>query len=351
VATHDIIVVGASAGGVEALSAVVADLPTDLPAAILVVLHVSRGRSVLPEILTRAGPLPARHPVDLERLLYGRIYVAPPDQHMTLEEDRIRLQHGPTENGVRPAIDPLFRAAARSFGSRTVGVVLTGSLDDGTAGLAAIKEAGGVTIVQDPREAFASSMPQSAIDFVEIDHVVPVRQIPVLLSALTKEKAATRGGDGPHVPSLQADLGPPRAAVDQGAQPGAASVFACPECHGTLWETDEGGLLRFRCRVGHVYSPDSMLAAHSDSVDRALWAALRSLEERAALTRRMADRASQRQHHWIARAFEERARNAAEHASVVRHLLHNRTSTQVPDHGDAPEIADPRQLKSVDSKD
>lgn len=149
-ATHDIVLVGASAGGVEAISSIVAELPRDLRAAVLVVLHLSRGRSVLPEILGRVGRLPAAHPRDGDTLHFGRIYVAPPDHHMTVEGATVRVQHGPTENGVRPAVDPLFRSAARSFGSRVIAIILTGSLDDGTAGMAAVKEAGGVTIVQDP---------------------------------------------------------------------------------------------------------------------------------------------------------------------------------------------------------
>lgn len=140
-ATHDIVLIGASAGGVEALSAIVAGLPRDLRAAILVVLHVSRARSVLPDILTRAGRMPAAHPNDGERIQYGQIYVAPPDHHMTIEGDVVRITHGPSENGVRPAVDPLFRSTARAFGSRVIAVVATGSLDDGTAGLAAVKEA------------------------------------------------------------------------------------------------------------------------------------------------------------------------------------------------------------------
>jgi two-component system chemotaxis response regulator CheB len=138
-ATHDIVLIGASAGGVEAISAIVAGFPRDLRAAVLIVLHVSRGRSVLPEILTRAGRLPATHPNDGERIQYGRIYVAPPDHHMTIEGDAVRITHGPSENGVRPAVDPLFRSAARAFGSRVVAIVATGSLDDGTAGMAAFR--------------------------------------------------------------------------------------------------------------------------------------------------------------------------------------------------------------------
>ena len=342
-ATHDIIVIGASAGGVEALSTLVSELPRDLRASVLVVLHLSRGRSLLPEILTRAGRLPAQHPHDREPLQYGRIYVAPPDQHMTLEGDAIRVLHGPSENGVRPAVDPLFRSAARIFGPRVVGVVLTGSLDDGTAGLAAVKEAGGVAVVQDPDEAFAPSMPRSAMAAVRPDHVLPVREIALLVRNVVLEDAEERATlTGPHVSQLEPDLGRPPLAVGPEDRPGHVSVFSCPECHGVLWEAEQGGLLRFRCRVGHVYSPESMVAAQTDSVDRALWAALRSLEERAALTRKLAARARSREHNWIARAFEERSHAAAEHAAIVRDLLNHRTTGHsVPDHALHDEAPDP----------
>ena len=335
-AYHDIVVIGASAGGVEAISSVVAELPRDLRAAVLVVLHTSRGRSVFPDILMRAGVLPAIHPADGAPVQYGRIYVAPPDHHMVLEGDTVRIFHGPTENGVRPAVDPLFRSAARMYGSRVIGIVLTGSLDDGTAGLAAVKEAGGLTVVQEPAEAFAPSMPRSAMQSVAVDHVLPLREIPPLIRALTRESVQGAGPRrGPHLVPMEPDLGEVPLAVNAEDRPGAVSVFSCPECHGTLWEAEHGGILRFRCRVGHVYSPESMLATQTDSVDRALWIALRSLEERAALTRRLSDRAQARRHTWMSRAFEERARAAEEHANVVRQLLMNRAAGHsVPDHTD-----------------
>jgi two-component system chemotaxis response regulator CheB len=339
VANHDIVVIGASAGGVEAISAIVAELPADLRAAVLVVLHLSRGKSVFPEILNRVSAMRASHPADGEVLQYGRIYVAPPDHHMVVEADTVRVVHGPTENGVRPAIDPLFRSAARTYGPRVVAVVLTGSLDDGTAGMAAVKEARGVGIVQDPAEAFAPSMPRSALQAVKVDHILPLREIPLLISALTRETAVdARPLHGPHLQPMEPDLAEAAIAIHSKDRPGRVSVFSCPECHGTLWEADDGGILRFRCRVGHVYSPESMLAAQTDSVDRALWAALRSLEERAALTRRLSERARQRQHGWVSRAFDERARVAEEHASVVRALLQNRAAEHiVPDHSEDPE--------------
>jgi two-component system chemotaxis response regulator CheB len=198
-ATHDVIVIGASAGGVEALSRIVADLPRNIRASIFVVLHISRGRSRLPEILTRAGRLPAAHPTDGEPLQYGRIYVAPPDHHLVILDGAVRTVHTASENGVRPAVDPLFRSAARACTSRVIGVILTGALDDGTAGVAAIKEAGGVTIAQDPDEAFSPGMPQSAIASGMIDHVVVLRDVPPLLTALAEEDApVVRAPPRPH---------------------------------------------------------------------------------------------------------------------------------------------------------
>ena len=332
-ATHDVVVIGASAGGVEAISTVVAQFPRDLRAVVLVVLHVSRGRSVLPEILTRAGRLPAVHPRDGDLLEYGRIYVAPPDHHLTVESGKARVVHGPTENGCRPAVDPLFRSAARVYGPRVIGVVLTGALDDGTAGLAAVKEAGGLAIVQDPDDAFASSMPRSAAAFVAVDHVAPAGKIGVLIAGLTREEIEPRPSHtGAHVAAMEPDLGHPPLAFDESDRPGKVSVFSCPECHGTLWEAEHGGIVRYRCRVGHVYSAESMLAAQTDSVDRALWTALRSMEERAALTHRMAERARARKHNWVARAFDERAKVADGHAAVIRELLVNRAGLhEVPD--------------------
>jgi two-component system chemotaxis response regulator CheB len=300
-----------------------------------VVLHISRGRSLLPEILTRAGRMPASHPTDGEALQYGRIYVGPPDHHLVIDEGAIRTVHTASENGVRPAVDPLFRSAARHYGPRVIGVILTGALDDGTAGVAAVKEAGGITIAQDPEESFAPGMPRSAIASGMIDHIVPLRDIPLLLTALVDEDAPLfKAASGPHVRAMEPDLGEVPLAVFPEDRPGRPSVFSCPECHGTLWEVEENGLLRFRCRVGHVYSPDSMLSAQTDEVDRALWTALRTLDERAALSHKLAERGRARGHHWVDKAFTQRAREALAEANQIRLLLRTRTVTMhhtVPD--------------------
>jgi two-component system chemotaxis response regulator CheB len=179
---HDIITIGASAGGVEAFKKIVHELPPALQAAIFVVLHISpEGPSVLPDILNRAGPLPALHPRDGDKIQLGKIYIAPPDHHLLIRRGHIHLFRGPKENNVRPAIDPLFRTAARAYGPRVIGVVLTGVLDDGTAGLLAIKARGGITVVQDPDDALFSGMPESAMKYADVDHCLPLAFLSPLL--------------------------------------------------------------------------------------------------------------------------------------------------------------------------
>src|SRR4051812_24852941 len=229
---RDIIVIGASAGGVQALQELMRGLPADFPAAIFVVVHTSPSSpGILPQILDRAGPLPASHADHGQRIRKGRIYVAPPDYHMLLSDGKVLVTKGPKENGFRPAVDALFRTAARSHGPRVVGVVLTGGLDDGTVGLIHIKNEGGIAVAQDPSEAVFPSMPRSAVENVEVDHVVPVAEMPALLMRLASEslsEGATmpRGNGKPDV----AEAG--KAVLLQEQAAGPPTAFTCPECGG-----------------------------------------------------------------------------------------------------------------------
>jgi two-component system, chemotaxis family, protein-glutamate methylesterase/glutaminase len=322
---HGVIVIGASAGGVEALRRVVSGLPADLGSAVFVVLHLPPGgTSVLPAILRRAGDLPASHAIDGEDVEAARIYVAPPDNHMLVEDGVVRVTPGPRENGHRPAIDPLFRSAARSYGTNVIGVVLSGVLDDGTAGLGAVKAAGGHTVVQDPDDALYPAMPRSAIAHVSPEHVVETREIAPLLAEL----ASAPPREAPPVPiEPEAVLEETDVAVDRGAsdapQPGEPSGFTCPECNGALWETDEDGLPRFRCRTGHQYSLDTLLSAQSQSIEVALWSAVRALEERSAMLRRIAQRLSSRGSSSSAFRYARQADLGIQHAVALRHALHN----------------------------
>jgi two-component system, chemotaxis family, protein-glutamate methylesterase/glutaminase len=314
------VVVGASAGGVEAIGAVVGALPGDFPGVVLVVLHLApTATSALPQILARAGALDAKHAEDGEALEPGCIYVAPPNHHMIVADGHVRLDPGPRVNGHRPAIDTLFRSAADAYGSDTAGVVLSGMLDDGTAGLLAIKQAGGLTLVQDPVEALYPGMPESAIEYVHPDRVASARHLGELLASiaapLPPDPPLEEGAmDAKHLEE-----------VDRGSsedpQPGESSGLTCPECQGGMWYAEEGGRASFRCRVGHEYSEAAFVAAQGDRVETALWTALRALEERAALHRRMADRAVERGQRHRAERYERAASATVEHALVLRDLL------------------------------
>ena len=324
---HDIVVVGASAGGVEALVGLAAALPADLPAAVFVVLHVpATGTSALPGILTRHGPLLASHVKDGEPIEHGHIYVAPPDHHLLVRQGHVHLSRGPRENGHRPAVDPLFRSAAREYATRVVGVVLSGALDDGTAGLLAIKSRGGIAVVQDPEDALYSGMPGNALQVVEVDHVVPAGAIGELLARLVTEPAGEPPGPVPADMKVEVEVEGFSLEAMEGEHPGEPSGFSCPDCNGVLWGIQDGGMQRFRCRVGHAWSPESLLARQSDSLEAALWIALRSLEERAALARRLAEPARDRGHRITATRFEEQASEAQNAARVVRDLLLDRDS-------------------------
>jgi two-component system, chemotaxis family, protein-glutamate methylesterase/glutaminase len=324
-----IIVVGASAGGIEALTKLVADLPSDLPASIFVVLHISpNSGSVLPNILSRAGVLPAIHPKHGEVIRSSQIYVAPPDRHLLLKKEHIYLSHGPKENHCRPAIDVLFRTAARNYGPFVIGVVLSGTLDDGTAGLLAIKQRGGVAIVQDPKEALYPGMPISAIENVKVDRVLPISEIAKVLVTLAYEPLENKEippvSDDLEQESDIAELEPK--AMQSSERVGKPSAFSCPDCGGVLWEIEEGNLIRFRCRTGHAFSPESLLAQQSQSLEEALWTALRALEEIAALRQRMAQRAEKMNHAQRAHNYNEQAKIAKQRALLIRQAILNSTS-------------------------
>jgi two-component system chemotaxis response regulator CheB len=325
---RDIVVIGASSGGVEALMKLVGGLREDLPAAVLVVNHLRQeGSSVLPKILDRAGPLEALRPEDGEPIKKGRVYVAAPDYHMLVEDGRVRMARGPKENLHRPAVDPLFRSAAIAYGPRVVGVILTGAQSDGTSGLLAVKRCGGVAVVQDPEEALFDGMPQSALEYVEVDHCLPLDEIAPLLARLSGEDVpAQEDGAYATVPehmefeSKMAGLDP-AGAVESGYQIGEISHYTCPECTGPLFEIRDGVLLRYRCRVGHAYTAQNMLDEKAEVLEEALYTALNTLEESASMSRRLAGRAREQKQDHAAGRFEERVRKTAEQGELIRRAL------------------------------
>jgi two-component system chemotaxis response regulator CheB len=315
---RNVVVVGASAGGVEALGQFVSALPPDLPAAVLVVLHVAPGgTSVLPGILNRAGPLAAAPVGDGEPLDEGRIYVGVPDRHLVLEDGLVRAPRGPRENGHRPAVDPLFRSAAAAFGPACIAVVLSGARDDGTAGAAAVRAAGGCVMAQDPGDALYPSMPESVIERVGVDQKGTAFGLAGLVAAAIREherETPMSGGGG---------NGQGGETLHEAGDPGASGL-TCPECGGAIYLDMPEGVVSLNCHTGHAYSPQSFAAEQERAVEVALWSAVRHLEERAAMLRRLAGRVQTRAPGHG--RFEAAAIEAQAQAGTIRELIAGRTT-------------------------
>ncbi|HEY7033302.1 MAG TPA: chemotaxis protein CheB [Thermomicrobiales bacterium] len=321
---RDIVVVGASAGGIQALLAMVHGLPADFPGAVFVVVHTSpQAPSVLPHLLARAGQLPAKHAEHGEPIVAGRIYVAPPDQHLLVRPGYVELRHGPRENHSRPAVDPLFRSASRAYGPRVTGVVLSGALGDGSAGLLSIKARGGIAIVQDPSEAIVEGMPRSALRLVDVDCTLPAAKIAPALVHFANEPISARGDAAMSDPDEQAEETIRTDIAEQAddRRHNELTLFTCPDCGGSMWQVDEGPLLRFRCHVGHAFGPEALLNLKSDELEAALWTCVRLLTEKATLTRQLATRTTMSGNGRRAKRVEEQAELDEQHARVIRELL------------------------------
>ncbi|HYW12983.1 MAG TPA: chemotaxis protein CheB [Longimicrobium sp.] len=331
---HDLIVIGGSAGALDALSALVSGLPEDLPAAVCVVVHQpASAHSHLAEILDRTGLLAAVPAQDGAPLLPGTIYVAVPDKHLLVRADghgggTLRLANGPRENRTRPSVDPLFRSAALAYGPRLIGVVLSGALDDGTAGLWAVRDRGGLAVVQDPSTALVASMPTNALNEVGADHVVPAHELGPLLGGLARLPSAAPPPPAATEALEELTREVAITALDESAHAaspryGTPSRFGCPDCGGVLWDasTVQGGPLRFRCSTGHAYSPGSLAEAQMQSLEAALWASLRALENAVELARARGERASRRGMKGLAQRYTVEYETAQQHAGAVRQLL------------------------------
>jgi two-component system chemotaxis response regulator CheB len=327
---RDIIVIGASAGGIQALTTLVAGLPRDFPASLLVVVHIPPyAISRLPEILSRSGPLPAAHARHGEAIEPGRIYIAPPDRHLLVRAGWIELSRGPRENHCRPAIDPLFRTAARVYGARVIGIILSGALYDGSMGLLAIKTRGGMAIVQDPQEAIVDSMPRRAIERVEAEHVLPVAEMAAALTDLIRQPVIAQGGTSMEnaidpEERLEAVIAEDFVEQASDGRIEETTIFTCPDCGGVLWQGAEGSVLRFRCHVGHAFAPEVLLSQKSEELETALWSSLRLLKEKATLTLQLANRTRTSGNGKATQAAERIAEQAEldeRHARVIQELL------------------------------
>jgi two-component system chemotaxis response regulator CheB len=311
---------GASAGGIEALREVLGELPADLPATVLIVVHGPATGSALTQIVGRFGSLPAATAQDGMPLKEGHVLVAPGDSHLLVESDMVLVRKGPRENGHRPAIDPLFRSAARWHGPSVIGVVLSGNLDDGTAGLSAIRRLGGIAVVQEPGDAIFDGMPTNALT-VDPEHVLPAQEIGALLDRLTREVVADHGPSPDRDTIDEVALMAEGDQVLEGRHPGEPSPWSCPDCGGVLWSIEEGPNVRFRCRVGHAWAAGSLAERKRQDVESALWVALRALEDRVALCQRMADRAHEARNPLSADRFRQDAEELGPSVEQLRRLL------------------------------
>jgi two-component system chemotaxis response regulator CheB len=323
-ANRDIVVIGASAGGVDALQRLIAQLPGDLRASIFIVLHISPHLpSYLPQILRNTGKLPADHPSNGLEIQQGRIYVAPPDHHMLLHSDGIRVIRGAKENRHRPAIDPLFRSAAVSYGPRVIGILLTGNLDDGTAGFIAIKRAGGVLMIQSPEDAQYPEMPLNAARALDVDHILPLSELAEQLINIINEQMPDKpkSSEDPNAKFetniTEFDLD----AISNEKRNGEPSAYACPDCKGVLFEINDGELVRFRCRVGHGFSRESLAIEQGEVIEQALWTALTTLEERASFLRKMARESRAKEQLINLKIYEKRIQDVEEKATAIRKIL------------------------------
>lgn len=331
-ANRNILAIGTSAGGVEALLFLAKLLPATFPAAILVTIHLpSQSRSSLDEILSRAGPLPAVFARHGEALRPGRIFLAPPGRHLLLDGETLALGIGPRENNARPAIDPMLRSVAVCCGYRSIGVVLTGTLGDGASGLLAINQCGGASVVQDPLDAAFPEMPLTALNRAGPQHVVRLAEMSKLLQRLVDQPA---GEPSPAPASMKYELEVARSGnfnMDEMDRIGRRSVLACPDCHGVMWELDETDLVRYRCHVGHAHTEDTMSLALEDNLRRALGSALRALDERVALADKLQRQASQRGHPELSGQWTARKAGYEAEADIIRNAIKRADEIAVKD--------------------
>ena len=330
-AEHNIIVIGASAGGYEPLKTIAAGLPKGLDASVFVVWHMSPDvRGILPQVMNKNGAFYAAHAVDMEPIEPGRIYVAPPDRHLLVEEDHVRVTRGPKENRFRPAVDPLFRSAAYFYTSNVIGVILSGALDDGTSGLWTVKHRGGIAIVQSPLEAEVRSMPDNALREVEADYIVQAAEMPELFARLIREKKARSrpvsgsNGKGKEDDLLKREINvamEDRALEENIFAFGELTPFTCPDCHGVLARLKDGKLNRFRCHTGHAFSPDTLLNSVTEIVEQSLWDAVRGIDETIMMLNEMGDHFADHNQPTVAAKYFQKAREASERADIVRSAI------------------------------
>ena len=311
-----IVVIGASAGGLDALAEMVQTLRKGLNVAYCIVLHLSRkgiGDFVVHR-LSKATSMPCSLAEDKGVIQRDNIYIARPNQHMLLKDNKIILGGGPEENRFRPSVDVLFRSAAVSYSSHAIGIILSGMLDDGTSGMWAIKRCGGTCVVQDPNQAEYPEMPLSIINNMEADHVVTLDEIGTTIAKIVKQKRG-RKKSVPEEVVLESKIAEKTAvsinAIEKIAD---TSVFACPDCGGNLWEMKDDIIKRYRCHIGHAYTEKDLVVKQAETASNTLWVALRMMEERKHLLRKLELENAKKGHKFSS------STNAEKHDEMERHI-------------------------------
>jgi two-component system, chemotaxis family, protein-glutamate methylesterase/glutaminase len=329
-----IIVIGASAGGFEALKILMAGLPRDFHSPIFIVWHMSPDvPGILPQVLNKVNTIAAANAYNNEVIQPNRVYVAPPDHHLLIDEGKVLVTHGPKENRFRPAVDPLFRSAAYTYGSRVIGVILSGALDDGTAGLWTVKHYGGTAIVQDPMDAEVPSMPESAMREVEIDHCVQISQLPELLVRLSTEPVTNNVvvmKDEQTKKEIQ--IAAEESGMKKGIMKfGELSPYTCPECHGVLSILHNDNIVRYRCHTGHAYSADALMASITEKIEDSLYSAIRGMDENIILLNHLGDHSAEANQPKLAALYFQKAKEVQERSEPVRKaaLVHQQLNKDV----------------------
>jgi two-component system chemotaxis response regulator CheB len=321
-ANRDIITIGASAGGVEALIKLVTGLPGDLPASVFVVQHTApESRGELAQVLGYRGTMPVELAADRRQIELSHVYVAPPDFHLLIDRSYMYITHGPRENMTRPAVDPLFRSAAVVHGPHVIGVILSGTLDDGAAGLLAIKRCGGLAIVQDPEDALYPDMPRNALEIVDVDASMALGDLPALLARLAQEPPGP-----PKQPPYELLAEVEMSRTESGNigklnEIGELAPLTCAECGGPLWQIKDDKITRYRCRTGHSYTAKALAAAISDEVERSLWVAVQMMDERVRTLEHLATTESEKERRRSAGSFRDKAAETRAHTERLRQLL------------------------------